>query len=185
LADWEGNDMTEGLRLLCVLAHPDDESMGTGGILARYAAEGVTTAVLCATRGERGWMGDEADNPGLAALGQIREAELRAAATVLGVAELAFLDYLDGELDAAEPAEATGRIVAAMRRLRPHVVVTSGRTGPTDIRPHRHLPAGDGRRGAGGRRWVWSAGTAAAPGVEVVLLIDTEEATDCQQVYGR
>ena len=43
---------------MCILAHPDDESLGTGGILARYATEGVTTFLVTATRGERGWQGD-------------------------------------------------------------------------------------------------------------------------------
>ena len=49
--------MTDPLRLLCVFAHPDDESMGMGGTLAKYAAEGVETHLVCATRGERGWFG--------------------------------------------------------------------------------------------------------------------------------
>ena len=42
------------LRLMAVLAHPDDESLGLGGVLARYAAEGVEVTVVTATRGERG-----------------------------------------------------------------------------------------------------------------------------------
>ena len=112
------------LKLLCVLAHPDDESLGNGGILAKYAAEGVETYVLTATRGERGWFGPPEDNPGLAALGQIREGELRAAAAVLGVREVALLDYIDGDLDQADPAEATAQIAAHIRRIRPQVVVT-------------------------------------------------------------
>lgn len=45
--------MTEQLRLMAVLAHPDDESLGLGGALARYAAEGVETYLVTATRGER------------------------------------------------------------------------------------------------------------------------------------
>lgn len=53
--------MTDALpsRLLAVFAHPDDESMGMGGTLAKYAAEGVETYLVCATRGERGWFGSE------------------------------------------------------------------------------------------------------------------------------
>ncbi|HEY9528957.1 MAG TPA: PIG-L family deacetylase, partial [Anaerolineales bacterium] len=49
--------MTDPLRLLVVFAHPDDESMGMGGTLARYAAEGVEIHLVCASRGERGWFG--------------------------------------------------------------------------------------------------------------------------------
>jgi LmbE family N-acetylglucosaminyl deacetylase len=115
---------TSALRLLCVLAHPDDESLGTGGILAKYSAEGVETYLLTATRGERGWTGEPEDNPGLEALGRIREAELHAAANMLGLHEVAFLDYIDGDVDQAEPLEAIARIASHLRRIRPQVVVT-------------------------------------------------------------
>jgi LmbE family N-acetylglucosaminyl deacetylase len=121
--------MTTPLRLMCVLAHPDDESLGTGGALARYAAAGVETYLVTATRGERGWSGDPADHPGLAALGRRREAELRAAAAVLGLRRVDFLDYVDGDLDRADPAEAIGKLVAHLRRVRPQVVVTFGPEG--------------------------------------------------------
>jgi LmbE family N-acetylglucosaminyl deacetylase len=116
--------MTEPLRLMCVLAHPDDESLGTGGILAKYAAEGVETYLVTATRGEQGWFGSEETYPGAETLGQIREAELRTATQVLGVREVALLGYVDGELDQADPFEAIAKIVAHMRRIKPHVVIT-------------------------------------------------------------
>ena len=116
--------MSHELRLMCILAHPDDESLGTGGILARYAAEGVATFLVTATRGERGWQGNAAAYPGSHALGRMRETELRAAAQVLGLREVVFLDYQDGELDRANPTEAIGQLVAHVRRVRPDVVVT-------------------------------------------------------------
>ena len=116
--------MAETLKLMCVLAHPDDESLGTGGTLVRYAAEGVETHLVTATRGERGWFGEPQDYPGLQALGQIREAELRAAADRLGLRSVSFLDYVDGDVDRAEPAEAILKIAAHLRRVRPHVVIT-------------------------------------------------------------
>ena len=65
------------LRLLAIFAHPDDESMGFGGTLAKYSAEGVETYLVCGTRGERGWSGPEQQNPGLEKLGQLRTDELR------------------------------------------------------------------------------------------------------------
>jgi LmbE family N-acetylglucosaminyl deacetylase len=117
-----GDDRT--LRLACVLAHPDDEALGLGATLARYAAEGVLTYVITATRGERGRYRDGREHPGPEALGRVREAELRAAAKVLGVHELRFLDYRDKDLDRAAPAEVIGRIVAHLRQIRPQVVVT-------------------------------------------------------------
>ena len=116
--------MTESLRLLAVFAHPDDESMGMGGTLAKYAAEGVETCLVCVTRGERGWSGPQEEYPGLQALGAIRTRELEAAADILGLKSLYFLDYIDGDVDRADPAEAIGKIVAHIRRIMPQVVVT-------------------------------------------------------------
>jgi len=57
-------------------------------------------------------------------LGRIREAELRAAAEVLGVREVSFLDYWDKDLDRAAHDDVIGRIVEHLRRIRPHVIVT-------------------------------------------------------------
>jgi LmbE family N-acetylglucosaminyl deacetylase len=117
------------LKLLCVLAHPDDESLGVGGILARYAAEGVETYVITATRGERGWFGPSEEYPGPQELGRIRERELADAAKVLGVREVTLLDYHDGELDQADHVHLTRQLVGHIRRIRPHVVVAFDHNG--------------------------------------------------------
>lgn len=116
--------MNDSLRLMCVLAHPDDESLGTGGTLAKYAAEGVETFLVTATRGERGRFGDADPHPGIEVVGPAREMELRAAAQELGVKELHFLDYIDKDLDQADPEEAITKISRHLRRIRPHVVIT-------------------------------------------------------------
>ena len=116
--------MDSRLSLLCVLAHPDDESLGTGGVLARYSREGIATHVVTATRGERGRFDDKGTKPGLEIVGRAREAELRAAAKELGVLEVALLDYVDAELDRADPIEAAEKIAAHIRRIKPDVVVT-------------------------------------------------------------
>jgi len=116
-------------KLLSILAHPDDESMGAGGIFAKYAAEGVETYLITATRGERGWSDKEKEYPGPQALGNIRERELRAAAEVLGIKEVHLLGYMDGELDQADPGEVIGKLVDLLREIRPQVVVTFDPTG--------------------------------------------------------
>jgi LmbE family N-acetylglucosaminyl deacetylase len=121
--------MANALKLMAILAHPDDESLGNGGMLAKYAAEGSEIHLVVATRGERGWPGQESDHPGLEALGKMREAEVRAAAGVLGLHSVHFLDYIDGDLDTVHPAEAIARIVGHLRRVRPDVVVTFGQYG--------------------------------------------------------
>lgn len=121
------------LRLMAVLAHPDDESLGVGGTLARYASEGVEVHVLTATRGDAGRYrthrpGDP-QHPGASALADIRERELRAAAAVLGVQDLALLDYHDQHLDRVAPQDAIAAVVQHLRRVHPHVVVTFGPDG--------------------------------------------------------
>jgi LmbE family N-acetylglucosaminyl deacetylase len=121
------------LRLMAVLAHPDDESLGVGGTLAKYGAEGVETFLVTATLGGRGRyrghpQGHEL-HPGVRALAGIREAELRAAAAVLGVRELILLRYGDQELDRADPREVVARLTHAIRRVRPQVVMTFGPDG--------------------------------------------------------
>ena len=116
--------MTDPLRLLVVFAHPDDESMGMGGTLAKYAAEGVDTYLVCATRGERGWSGPDEQNPGPGALGELRTRELENAVEILRMKGLYFLDHLDGDVDQADPAEVIAKIVTHIRRIMPQVVVT-------------------------------------------------------------
>ena len=121
--------VTADLRLMCVLAHPDDESLGTGGALAKCASEGVATYLVTATRGERGRFGDGASSPGPEIVGKARELELLAAARELGLREVKFLDYPDGGLDKVDPAEAIEKIAGHLRRVRPHVVITFGPEG--------------------------------------------------------
>lgn len=142
--------------LLAIFAHPDDEAFGTGGTISRYAAEGVKTYLVCATRGEAG----EISDPSLATpdtLGQVREGELRCAAETMGIAELIFLDYRDsgmaGSPENQNPRafinapvdEVIARLVAIIRRLRPQVIATFEPNGgyghPDHIAIHRHTVA--------------------------------------------
>jgi LmbE family N-acetylglucosaminyl deacetylase len=118
---------------MAVLAHPDDESLGVGGTLAKYASEGIEVFLLTATRGDggryHGHRPDEHEHPGPAALARIREEELRAAASVLGVTEVSVLDYNDKGLDRATPRVIIAEIAAHLRRVQPDVVITFGPEG--------------------------------------------------------
>ena len=109
---------------MCVLAHPDDESLGMGGTLAHYGRQGIETYVVTATRGQRGRFGTEGESPGPEVVGRVREQELRAAARELGVREVQVLGYMDGELDRVDHVAAVETIVGHLRRVRPHVVIT-------------------------------------------------------------
>jgi LmbE family N-acetylglucosaminyl deacetylase len=120
---------------LAVLAHPDDETFGTGGTLALYAHAGASVHLICATRGEVGDAPPELLR-GFRDVGDLREHELRCAADHLRLASVRFLGYRDSgmpgspdnqhprALAAAPLEEVAGRIVAQIRELRPQVVIT-------------------------------------------------------------
>lgn len=125
--------------LLGIFAHPDDESFGPGGTLAKYAAEGVAVHIAIATDGAAGSMaeGHEVEREQLAA---VRAGELDAAATILG-AMLHRLGYRDSGMkgdpandhpDAwirADETEAVRRVVKLIREVRPQVILTHDETG--------------------------------------------------------
>lgn len=143
--------------LMAVHAHPDDEAIGTGGILATYADRGVRTVVVTCTNGELG------DAPGGIKPGEpghreqevvaLRRRELEESCRALGVAHLEMLGYRDSGMqgwpsnDAPDAFwrvpvdEAAGRVGAAMERYRPQVVVTYDENGfyghPDHIQAHR------------------------------------------------
>jgi len=121
--------------LLALFAHPDDETFGPGGALAKYAADGVAVHLICATRGEVG----ENDLDGLGDCEDLacqREQELRGAADVLGLTDVHFLDYQDsGMADSpanehpralvqADPDALAEQVADWIRRLQPQVVLT-------------------------------------------------------------
>jgi LmbE family N-acetylglucosaminyl deacetylase len=121
--------------LLAVLAHPDDETFGTGGTLAHYAKLGVKVYLACATRGEVGEVEPEM-LVGYESVAELRENELRCAAQTLGITEVFFLNYRDsgmpGTIDnshpqslfAADIEKVTGDVVHYIRKLKPQVVIT-------------------------------------------------------------
>lgn len=147
--------MPEPLRLLTVHAHPDDESSKGAGTVARYAAAGVQTVLVCCTGGEEGEILNPAmDRPEVRDnLADVRREELARAAEVIGYDEVVHLGYRDSGMPeseanshpecfaAADLHEAVGRLVAEIRRTRPHVVITyhedqQGYPHPDHLRVH-------------------------------------------------
>ncbi len=111
-------------RLLLVTAHPDDETLGFGGTLAHYAAMGIDTHLICATRGQRGWFGEAKKFPGHDVLGSLRSEELMQAAKILNLNSVTLLDYMDGDLDKTKPQPLIEQIMEQIQRIRPQVVLT-------------------------------------------------------------
>ncbi len=122
--------------LLCLVAHPDDETVLCGGTLARLAARGVAVHIVCLTRGEGGELGE----PPLTdreRLGEVREREMVCAVGKLGGRSLTFLGYVDPTVGPNEalfapehdPVMLGGQIVNCIRQYKSRVVITHGSNG--------------------------------------------------------
>jgi N-acetyl-1-D-myo-inositol-2-amino-2-deoxy-alpha-D-glucopyranoside deacetylase len=154
--------------LLIVIAHPDDETFGTGSVIASAAHLGRRVVVCCATRGE---LGEDISGTTTSAaeLADVREQELRAAAATLGAAEVVLLGVADtgmtGEvppngLVAIDDGEVAGRIADVIERVRPDVVVTMRPDTPDDHRDHKRIGAAttqafERAAPAGARLYYW------------------------------
>lgn len=122
--------------VLAFFAHPDDETMLSGGTLALLANQGAKMHYLCATRGEGGETGDppicEREQ-----LGAIREQEMACAVQALGGGDLEFMDYSDPEVGPGEELypytgdleDLLSQTLAYLRKIRPSVVLTHGSNG--------------------------------------------------------
>jgi Uncharacterized proteins, LmbE homologs len=105
--------------VLAVVAHPDDVDYGSAGTIAQWTARGVEVAYCIATFGDAGGF-DDTPRERMPAL---REAEQRAAAAAVGVTDVTFLGYPDGQL--AVTYELRRDISRQIRRVRPQLVLTS------------------------------------------------------------
>ena len=127
--------MTIEGRLLFSLAHPDDESFGSGGTIAHYTAQGTEVHLICSTNGDVGTV-DEEFLENFDSVAELRLYELNCAAEVLGFKSVHTFGYRDSgmqgspdnlnpdSLAQADIDEVTGRVVQVMREVRPQVVVT-------------------------------------------------------------
>lgn len=126
--------------LLVIFAHPDDESHGPAGTLAKYAREGVAIHYLCATRGEAGIVDSSLLKNG-SSVADLRTVEVKQAAAELGLASVNFLGYRDsgmeGSADNQHPeslyraplSEVAARIAGFIQRLRPDAIITHDQYG--------------------------------------------------------
>lgn len=138
-----------GRSLLAVFAHPDDESLACGGLLAWCADLGARVSLVCLTRGEHGGAPDAPVDP---ALGAVRLAELQAAAQTLRLSTVTVLDHEDGMLPWVDADRLKEDIAEAIAQCRPDVVVTFGEDGlywhPDHIAVHERTTAAVAALGA-------------------------------------
>lgn len=131
--------------LLAVFAHPDDESLACGGLLAVCAEQGARISLLCLTRGERG-PGAESDQ-----LAGTRTREIHAAADVLGIADVRLLGHEDGMLPWIDAARIEADVLDAIRDFTPAVVITFDEDGlywhPDHVAVHERVTAAVGSLG--------------------------------------
>lgn len=132
------------MNVLSFFAHPDDETMLAGGVLALLASAGAQVHYLSATRGEGGEAGEPPLCP-LEELGQVRADELACAVAVLGGASLAFLDYVDPRVGPNDELYAftddldrlAAEVAKVIRRVGAQVVVAHGSNGEYGHPAHR------------------------------------------------
>ncbi len=133
--------------LLAVFAHPDDESLACGGLLAWCAHLGARVSVCCATGGELGAAAGlrSSSQPGPQQVRRARLRELGNAARILGVTNLVLLNYEDGMLPWIEADRLEADIRSTIRQVQPDVVVTFGEDGlyghPDHIAIHERTTA--------------------------------------------
>ncbi len=122
-------------KMLFLFAHPDDESYGAGGTIAKYASQGVEIYLVSATNGEK----CRINRVGASDLGATRKRELIEAGRVLGVRKTYFLDYPDRYLNTVSPKEIKARLGEIMERVRPQIVVTFDSHGITGHPDHQAI----------------------------------------------
>jgi LmbE family N-acetylglucosaminyl deacetylase len=113
----------DAARVVVLAPHPDDETLGCGGTIRRYADEGVPVVVVVMTDGS----GVHSERSDIVAL---RREEARRAAEILGVQEVVFLEFVDGELQTQREA-LQRRLDAELSRLAPDIVFA-----PFPVDPH-------------------------------------------------
>ncbi len=121
------------LRLLCIIAHPDDECFAFGGALALAAARGIHTQVLCLTDGQAGSYRGDSNTP--EQLGILRRSEFATSCDILGIRHHEILTYHDAQLEHADFSKLAGELVQRIRLYRPHVVLTFGMDGAPNTHP--------------------------------------------------
>ncbi len=151
--------------ILGIWAHPDDETMGSGGIMALATDNGQKVACVTATKGEAG-VQDESRWPA-ATLAAVREQEMTTGLGILGVSEHHWLDYPDGGCADIDEAEAVDRLQQLIEQYKPDTIITFPPDGITGHPDHQAVS-----------RWALAASKRISPSPDVYYTVITDEAHD-------
>ena len=127
-----GRSLPSWAGVLAVVAHPDDETFGLGGVIDRMAGRGAAVHILCYTHGEASTLNETG-----ADLRHMREGELREAAAELGAATVTLLDYPDGQLGSTPAAELAAHVIHAAARHQADGLLVFDDTGITGHPDHQ------------------------------------------------
>lgn len=129
------------MKALLIFAHPDDETFGCGGTIAKLVKEGVTVNLITATTGQAGQTGEYGKiTPD--ELGKIREQEHAAAGKILGISNIHYLGLMDGEVSKSSVHELVEMLMPLLEKENPDLVITFEKNGASGHPDHKQMSRG-------------------------------------------
>jgi N-acetylglucosamine malate deacetylase 2 len=126
------------MKALLIFAHPDDETFGCGGTVAKLVKEGVTVNLITATTGQAGQTGEYGEvTP--EELGKIREKEHAEAAKILGISNIHYLGLMDGQLYKHKVIELSKILLPLIEKEDPDLVITFEKNGASNHPDHKKM----------------------------------------------
>ncbi len=126
------------MKALLIFAHPDDETFGCGGTIAKLVKAGVIVNLITATTGQAGMTGEYGDiTP--EELGKVREKEHAEAAKILGISNIHYLGLMDGEVSKHSVSELVKMLMPLIEKEDPDLVITFEKNGASNHPDHKQM----------------------------------------------
>lgn len=126
------------MKVLFIFAHPDDETFGCGGTIAKLVKEGVTVNLITATTGQAGQTGEYGKiTPD--ELGKVRELEHSVAGKILGISNIEYLGLMDGEVDRISVDELVEMLIPKIEKENPDIIITFEKNGASNHPDHKQM----------------------------------------------
>lgn len=126
------------MKVLLIFAHPDDETFGCGGTIAKLVRQGATVNLITSTTGQAGMTGIHGDiTP--EELGKVREKEHAEAGKILGISNIKYLGLMDGEVNKTEVPELVKILIPLIEQENPDIVITFEKNGASNHPDHKQM----------------------------------------------